>query len=347
MSHYTSLAALKSFGSFESDKDDVLLDALIASASRAIESHTRRIFRIDDLSVRTYRKSTRHDDPFDGQILYLDEDLALPADGFNPRDDLPNLLQNPGFETLGGGGADIWANWSETPSDGALDNETSLEYEGANAAKMTAGANRTTTLAQNITVVAGKKYRIRFWTRGDATYGGRYRVRDQDNAADIIVVTTTRVVATTYAVIMKEWVAPAGCTTVLIQFWCPATDTGVCYFDACEVREKEPVYDLDVINPDNVLYIPENIPPYYALELTEDTWPSVVEVNGYWGYSKTPPPDIEIACLRLVKWLYDLRDTSQGAAVIVTPEGRVLLPQGLPSDVVTLLAPYVKLRVVA
>ena len=30
-----------------------------------------------------------------------------------------NLLLNPGFETAGGGGADIWANWSETAGDGA------------------------------------------------------------------------------------------------------------------------------------------------------------------------------------------------------------------------------------
>lgn len=94
-----------------------------------------------------------------------------------------------------------------------------------------------------------------------------------------------------------------------------------------------------------VLYMPENTPPYFIIEIINDSWEAVVEVTGYWGYSRTPPPDVEFACLRLVKWMYDLRDTTEGSAVIVTPEGRVLLPQGLPSDIVKMLEPYVKVGV--
>lgn len=92
-----------------------------------------------------------------------------------------------------------------------------------------------------------------------------------------------------------------------------------------------------------VLYLPEDGPPYYGMYKTDGSWAyPTVTVTGYWGYSKTPPADIEIACLRLSKWLYDLKDTSSGTSAVITPEGQVLLPQGLPSDVLALLKPYKK-----
>lgn len=95
-------------------------------------------------------------------------------------------------------------------------------------------------------------------------------------------------------------------------------------------------------NP-TVIYLPEDGPPYYGCHITDGAWAyPTVTIYGWWGYSKTPPPDIEMACLMLCKWLYDGKDTAQGTAVVVTPEGQVLLPQGLPSDVVKMLAPYRK-----
>lgn len=95
-----------------------------------------------------------------------------------------------------------------------------------------------------------------------------------------------------------------------------------------------------------VMYIPEDGPPYYGIRKTDGSWAyPTVTVTGYWGYSKTQPPDIEMACLRLAKWLYDLKDTTQGSAAIITPEGKVLLPQGLPNDVKMLLDPYRKVTV--
>jgi hypothetical protein len=96
-----------------------------------------------------------------------------------------------------------------------------------------------------------------------------------------------------------------------------------------------------------VVHLPENGPPYYGIRKVEGSWAyPAVTVTGYWGYSKTPPPDIEMACLRLAKWLYDMKDTHAGNSAIITPEGKVLLPQGLPSDVMALLKPYVKVVVV-
>jgi hypothetical protein len=93
-----------------------------------------------------------------------------------------------------------------------------------------------------------------------------------------------------------------------------------------------------------VHYIPENGPPFYGMIIAEGNWAyPEVTVTGYWGYSKVAPPDIEQACLRLSKWLYDQRDTTPGNSAVITPEGQVLLPQGLPYDVITILKPYRKL----
>lgn len=164
----------------------------------------------------------------------------IPVLGYSPsylrglsKDD---LLSNGGFETAGAGGADIWANWTETAGDGTLANETSLVHEGADSAKMTAGATKDTRISQTITLVAGKKYRLRFWTRGDGTYDGLYQIWDVSNSAWIKSGTHTGVTGTAYAVVVHVFTAPAGCISAYTQLLCSTTEGGVCYFDACEVR---------------------------------------------------------------------------------------------------------------
>ena len=92
-----------------------------------------------------------------------------------------------------------------------------------------------------------------------------------------------------------------------------------------------------------VSYLPEDGPPYYGCYKTAGTWAyPTVTVTGYWGYSKVAPPAIEQACLRLALWLYNQKDISASNSAVITPEGQVLLPQGLPQDVVTILKPYKK-----
>ena len=54
------------------------------------------------------------------------------------------LLSNPGFETAGGGGADVWGSWTESAGDGALANEVAIVNSGSDAAKVTAGATTNT-----------------------------------------------------------------------------------------------------------------------------------------------------------------------------------------------------------
>lgn len=140
-------------------------------------------------------------------------------------------LLNGGFETPGAGGADIWASWTESVGDGALANETSLQRTGDDACKATAGATANTYVKQAMSVVAGKRYIITFWTRGDETYAGRYKVYDVSGAADILDLRTTGVVGATYTQITAMFTAPTGCSSIELYLYCPATNGGIAYFD--------------------------------------------------------------------------------------------------------------------
>ena len=94
-----------------------------------------------------------------------------------------------------------------------------------------------------------------------------------------------------------------------------------------------------------VVYLPENGPPYYACVLSDGSWAyPTVSITGYWGATRVPDPAIEFACLRLSKWLYDMGEGG-GSEAIFTPEGQVLLPSGIPQDVVTILKAHKKVVV--
>lgn len=97
---------------------------------------------------------------------------------------------------------------------------------------------------------------------------------------------------------------------------------------------------------------PRNKTPYYAIKMissSSNVWSysqspdTAIKVSGKWGWSQTPPNDIEHACVRLAGYYYRQKD-AQVYDVTATPElGQITTPQGLPADVRIILAPYVKL----
>jgi len=153
----------------------------------------------------------------------------------------PNLLAslNPGFEDPGAGGADIWANWTETVSDGVLANETSSVQAGNDAAAVRAGPTAATRIHQDITLVANQEYYLFFYTRGEGTYAGRYMIYDLSNSAAIVTYTSTGVPGTTYAAVQQNFTTPAGCTSIRIEFLCPTVDGAQAYYDTVDVRFRD------------------------------------------------------------------------------------------------------------
>ena len=112
-------------------------------------------------------------------------------------------MTNGSFETAGAGGADVFANWTETASDGAIADEGSLVKKGSHACKLTAGASVNTRIgntgaSDRLTVVAETDYKLSVWTRGDGTYSGFYQIYDHSNGANIVAKTTLAVTGTTY-----------------------------------------------------------------------------------------------------------------------------------------------------
>lgn len=104
-------------------------------------------------------------------------------------------------------------------------------------------------------------------------------------------------------------------------------------FDLCSQPVLSPVVGVTLI-------------PTYApwdrlvLDDDEDPWVDPTTIEGHWAYSETPPAVIVQVCLRLTKWLYDMRESTDADKPIVMPNGMVIMPAGLPKDMQMLLAPY-------
>jgi len=163
---------------------------------------------------------------------------AAAAVAYDYTDWGPLELSNPGFETGGGGGADIWANWTENEGDGELANENVLVHGGADACKMTAGEAHDSYVYQDLTLVSNQIYYFYIYARGDGTNQGRYAIYDQDNSAFIVEVTATGVTEAAYALISATFTVPSGCTTVRVILYCSTIENGICYWDDGQVRLK-------------------------------------------------------------------------------------------------------------
>jgi hypothetical protein len=148
------------------------------------------------------------------------------------------LLSNPGFETAGGGGADVFANWTEFITRGTVADETTLVKSGSHALK--AASNNVSGYAgtfQTIAVTAGTRYKLTFWTRGDGTNAGEYSASNGNAPFEVIVAKgSTGVTGTTYTQITKYFIVPAGYTVVYLELSCPVANGGIAYFDDVSLK---------------------------------------------------------------------------------------------------------------
>ncbi len=106
------------------------------------------------------------------------------------------------------------------------------------------------------------------------------------------------------------------------------------------------------IAPADYKLLPRNETPKWLIKLDESqSWnfvddDSEISVAGTWGYSATPPADIEHACVRLVAFIYRQKDTAADIdRPMVTGDGVTIMPSNLPADVTRILDRY-KRRVV-
>lgn len=106
-----------------------------------------------------------------------------------------NLVQNPGFETAGGGGGDVFANWTEDTDSGnaVIVDETTTVRSGSHSCKIASKVLATGILSptvdgavyQDITVEPLKVYKLSFWSRASEEYQykqGRFGIYDVTNS---------------------------------------------------------------------------------------------------------------------------------------------------------------------
>ena len=208
----------------------VAQDVIATIGGRILVGPTTRLTRdLDAVDTTIY---VEHNQLASGDRVYMEKDFRVEfmavTSGATPGSE---LLVNPGFETAGGGGADVWGTWVENASDGALANETTLFNLGVDAAKLTAGASVDTYIDQAATVTANTRYKLSFWTRGDGTYSGRVSVYDVTGSVDIVALKSTGNASAIYVRKTLFFTTPAGCISVRIRFQCPDTNGGICYFD--------------------------------------------------------------------------------------------------------------------
>lgn len=154
-----------------------------------------------------------------------------------------NQLENPGFETAGGGGADVFGSWAETAGDGTIVRDLAVFHAtspaGVASARLTSGATSNTVITQNQAgLTPGDTATLGFWTRGSGAVAGRYAVYDVTNAAYILGITSTGITAATFAFVFYQFVLPAGCTEVRIELRCPDTNGIAAYFDDTDLRVR-------------------------------------------------------------------------------------------------------------
>jgi hypothetical protein len=95
---------------------------------------------------------------------------------------------------------------------------------------------------------------------------------------------------------------------------------------------------------------PRNEPPYgvirlksaYVFTLDVD---GDITVTGTWGFTATPPADIQEATVQLANYLYRLRDSQVFDVTADMSSGQLTIPKGVPVSVMKILNNYRRPRI--
>jgi hypothetical protein len=138
-----------------------------------------------------------------------------------------NAVTNGNFEAL----ASPFDDWTNRVSDGAIADETVIVHGGSHSLRLTAGASVDTWVTQDISVQPGSRGDLVIWVRGDGTYSGRYAILNQSVGGFITPLTSLNVTAATWTEKTIALSIPADCSEIRLYIACPATNTGIAYFD--------------------------------------------------------------------------------------------------------------------
>ena len=140
-----------------------------------------------------------------------------------------DIIDNGGFETAGGGGGDIFEDWTEFSAGLGITDEGVIVHAGSHACKFTNTDSNGPQIDQVIVVGEDHKMDLSFWSRGDGANPGQYEVYDNTNGTELLSGNTT--LDTTYTLTEEEFTTPAGCVSLRITFWSGSTIDNIFYVD--------------------------------------------------------------------------------------------------------------------
>lgn len=171
--------------------------------------------------------------------LFTDDSVFITQDTLGAE-----LLSNASFESLTSGTpddniTDNFEYWSEQANEGILEQVSGGKFSYClgitNVSGEAFGQNY---LYKTVTGFSeSSNYRFIFWTKGDGTNAGSYRIRDNDNATDIIANTSTSVTSAEWTQLTIDFETPAGCENVVIYFYSSGVEGSSVYFDTLSMRE--------------------------------------------------------------------------------------------------------------
>lgn len=119
--------------------------------------------------------------------------------------------------------------------------------------------------------------------------------------------------------------------------------------DLCQITT---ITNGDSVEVESDEYVTEdrNDTPWWAIRLltsankywTYDTDPeNAISIEGRWAYSITAPTDIQVACIRMVAWMYRQKDNMVDTReTIISGDGNVFLSNAVPFDVYQICMDY-------
>lgn len=170
-----------------------------------------------------------------------------------------NLALNPGFETSGLGGADVFANWTESAGSGSIVKDATIYWDGLASCKLTPSIGNNTFVYQLFTVTEKTGYSLSFYARGSGTLAGRYGVYDATHSTWIIPLTSTGVTAATWTKVSGiNFEIPSTCVAMSIYLYCPSSGTSAVHFDGVTLYSDYIEVKHDQMVKEDVVYLEAN-----------------------------------------------------------------------------------------
>ena len=92
-------------------------------------------------------------------------------------------------------------------------------------------------VADQIAATTDQHFKLVFWTKGDGTNAGSYRVRSVAPAVDIFPAVSTGVTSTTWTKITRYFTQNTGSTSLYVQFYGSAVNPSTVWYDSVSIKE--------------------------------------------------------------------------------------------------------------